>query len=156
LSRNISSIHVYGRARVILYEGRNFQGNSIDFNNDVVDLVRVRLSGLQTWNDRAGSLRVVSDNGYYSGGPLNSGPDYRRGRQYTQTGICVYENPNYNGRSECFDAGQSDTNLRNTGWGDRISSIRVFGNARAFLFTNAGFGGARMVIDRDVPDLRQF
>src|SRR5262249_45615789 len=41
LSRNISSIHVYGRARVILYEGRNFQGNAIDFNNDVVDLARV-------------------------------------------------------------------------------------------------------------------
>src|SRR5215471_12558179 len=59
LSRNISSIHVYGRARVTLFEGRNFQGNSIDFTSDVVDLARVSLSGSQSWNDRAGSLRVT-------------------------------------------------------------------------------------------------
>jgi hypothetical protein len=155
LNRNISSIHVYGRARVTLYEGRNFQGNSIQFTNDVTDLARVSMNGSSSWNDRAGSLRV-SGNGQGSG---YGNPGYRRDDNYGQygrngqSGICVYENSEYRGRSQCFDAGQSEVNLATMGWGDRISSIRVFGGARAFLYTNARFGGARLSVDRDMPDL---
>ena len=157
LNRNISSIHVYGRARVTLYEGRNFQGNSVEFNNDVTDLARVSMNGSNSWNDRAGSLRVSGNGQGYYGNPGNRRDDnYGNYGQYGrngQTGICVYENPNYSGRSQCFDAGQSEVNLATMGWGDRISSVRVFGGARALLFTNARFGGAELTVDRDIPDL---
>ena len=160
LSRNISSIHVYGRARVTLFEGRNFQGNSIDFTSDVVDLARVSLSGSQSWNDRAGSLRV-SGGGYGYGTyrdrdrDNNGWPDNRSARSSSQVGICVYDRSNYQGRSECFDAGESISNLARSNWGDRIASVRVYGGARAALYTNAGYGGARLVVDRDIPDMSQ-
>src|SRR5262249_25733508 len=159
LSRNISSIHVYGRARVTLFEGRNFQGNSIDFTSDVVDLARVSLSGSQSWNDRAGSLRVTSGGGYgygtYRDRDNDGWPDNGRTRPSGQVGICVYDRSNYQGRSECFDAGESISNLARSNWGDRIASVRVYGGARAELFTNAGYGGSRLIVDRDMPDLSQ-
>src|ERR1044071_426404 len=56
----VSSIRVGGRARVILYEDRNFRGNVVEFNSDVRDLGRVPMSGSRrAWNDRVGSLRVT-------------------------------------------------------------------------------------------------
>ena len=41
------------------------------------------------------------------------------------------------------------------GYGDDISSIRVFGNARVIVFDDRDFRGANAGFRRDIDDLRQ-
>jgi hypothetical protein len=66
----------------------------------------------------------------------------------------VFDEPNYRGRSQCWDAGEGETNLNRTnGWNDRIMSVRVFGRTRAEVYRDANFRGARLRIDNDIPDL---
>src|SRR5262245_50732042 len=45
----ISSIRVFGRARVTLYENTNFRGRSVEFWSDVYDLGQRSLSGSKSW-----------------------------------------------------------------------------------------------------------
>jgi hypothetical protein len=159
VSRNISSIRVYGRARVTVFENRNFSGNAKDFTADATDLVRVSMTDSKNWNDRISSLRVTADNVGNQNGRNNRRaedlPGRRRGQQRQNVNdVCVYENANYQGASQCFSSGEDVENLASfRGLGDRISSIRVYGQARLLLFQNAGFEGARLVVDRDIPDL---
>src|SRR5262245_21478861 len=56
---SISSIRVYGRARVVVFDNENFNGNAAEFANDVPDLALRSMNGSRTWNDRIESLRVV-------------------------------------------------------------------------------------------------
>lgn len=57
----ISSIRVYGRARVTVYEDQDFEGKSAEFSSDVRDLGLRSLSGSKSWSDHIQSLRVSSD-----------------------------------------------------------------------------------------------
>jgi len=167
----VSSIRVFGRARAVIYEDRDFRGNTSEFVRDVSDLARVPMPGSgRAWNDRVGSLRVIGDNGRYGsdrdrdrdrdrrsgdyGYPdYPNSPSYPSGRQNMQQGVCVYDRPNYNGRSQCWSSTTEMANLG--GWNDKIQSIRVFGNARVMAFRDSGFRGERVVIDRDVPNFNR-
>ena len=62
----ISSIRVYGRARLTVYDETNFRGHSDEFASDVPDLGKRSSGGGHTWNDRIQSLRV--DSGYGTSG----------------------------------------------------------------------------------------
>lgn len=170
-SRNFSSIRVYGNAMVTVYDGANFRGNAMDVTSEIRDLAQVLLEaggfgglgGRGTWNDRIDSFRVTSsnynrsrddryNNGRYDNGRYNNG---RFGR--TSGSVCVYEGANYTGRMECFDSGVDVSDLGRSGsWNDRISSIRLNGNARAVAYLDVGYGGERLVINQDIPDLRNF
>jgi hypothetical protein len=59
----ISSIRVFGRARVIVYDKTDFQGRMTDFVSNVSNLGMEGASGGLTWNDRIESLRVNLDFG---------------------------------------------------------------------------------------------
>ena len=65
MNDRISSLRVYGRAEVIVYKDRNFDGRSATFDGDVRDL------RLDIWNDRISSIQVRSGRG-------NRGNDYGR------------------------------------------------------------------------------
>lgn len=155
---NISSIRITGPVAVTVFDNKGFSGQSDTFTSDVPDLVLRNVSGNRSWNDRIESLRVTADNGYSrSNGPFsrNSGGVFGNS-QYPQRGVCVFDRAGYQGRMECFQAGDDVADLaRLSGWNDKVSSIRVFGNARVVAFENAQFGGERLVIDRDIPDLNQ-
>jgi len=154
----ISSIRIFGRANVVVYEERNFRGDSREFTSDTPDLAQISKSGDRSWNDRVGSMRVISDSGRYNGRDRDR--DYQDDERYGypsnnqqayRDSVCVYENPNYQGRSQCWQDGAELPNL--AGWSDRISSIRVTGNARAMVYRDIRFQGERQLIDRDVPYL---
>jgi len=162
-----SSIRIFGRARVMVYDQTDFQGRSAEFTSDVPDLKLRAASGGHTWNDRIESLRVGSD---YSSGTYGNNPpvvrrdgdedrdrDRDRSRDHEITdGICVYDRRDFHGRSECWGAGADLSNLATAGnWGDRISSIRVLGRAYAVAYRDVGFRGESIIIDRDIPDLAQ-
>ena len=71
-------------------------------------------------------------------------------------GICVYEQTNFRGRSACWRSGEEERNLsRREGLNDRVSSIRVFGRARADVYRDAGFNGGRLQVTRSITDLGQ-
>src|SRR5688572_32158616 len=67
--------------------------------------------------------------------------------------ICVYEDINYGGRSQCWNADEEVRNLSGTGWNDRVSSIRVFGRARVEVYRDADYRGQRLRLERDAADL---
>ena len=56
----ISSIRVFGRMQVAVFEDANFQGQRMIVEGDIDDLTRVG-GGRGDWNDRISSLRVGGD-----------------------------------------------------------------------------------------------
>lgn len=168
----ISSVRIFGSARVIVYDEREFSGASDEFDRDVADLSLRAMEGRRTWNDRIESFRVVGGRRGFGGGlgrergrdrdrdgdrdrDRDGDRDRDRDRDRdARSRVCVFEDPNYQGRSQCWDADEEERNLnRSTSLNDRISSIRVFGRARVDVYRDADFRGQRLRIDRDIPNL---
>lgn len=155
----ISSIRIFGRVRVIVYDLDEFMGTSDEFDTDVADLRLRSMEGRRNWNDRIDSFQVVAP-GRRRGGPFGGGNgrndrDDRddRDNRPSRDRVCVYEDVNYGGRSQCWNTDEEENNLAGRGWNDRISSVRVYGRARIDLFRDSGFRGGRVRIERDTPDL---
>jgi len=158
----ISSVRVYGRARVVVYDSTDFRGSQAEFSNDVPDL-GLRALGGRTWSDHIESFRVVDERGYNPPPPppvvSQPFPFPRGGGRDEQPirineGVCVYERPNFQGRGQCFAPGEDIRDLgRVRDLNNRISSIRVFGGARAIIFRDIQFRGENSMIDGDIPDL---
>jgi hypothetical protein len=156
----ISSIRVFGRARVTVYDDTEFRGKSAEFSSDVPDLGLRNLSGSKSWSDHIQSLRVGSDFGGGSNDSRNNRPSIfgrdQSSRQQLNEGVCVYDRPDYEGREQCWNVGMDLSDLARAGnWSDRISSIRVFGGAAVVLYRDINFNGESVTIDRDVPNLSQ-
>src|SRR5215813_10574464 len=107
LNHQPSSIRIYGRASVTVFDDSNFRGHSTVFSSSVPDLGQVRLES-KSWNDRIQSLQVTWDSGYFGrpGSAQQPYPAYPNQQPYPSQqiseGICVYERPNYEGRSQCW------------------------------------------------------
>jgi Peptidase inhibitor family I36 len=182
----ISSIRVFGDARLLAFADKNFQGVSLDVANDMSDLAQVKNPSpfiAATWNDKIESLRVTSrldvlgrkdeprevvrggdsrdrdyrgDDRDYRYDDRDYRYDDRRRFPDSRNVVCVYEEPEYRGRFECFQAGEEISDLgRRISWNDRISSLRVYGSARVTVYRNINFRGDRVTIDRDIADLRR-
>src|SRR5262245_1493471 len=152
----VSSMRIEGRAKVVAFANRNFRGPSDEFTSDVSDMARLGINGNRNWNDRIWSFEVVSDRGdgrygRYPGQYPDRYPDRDRYPTYPpvtnypgsniQEGICVFDRPNFEGRSQCW----SDTSVANLGdWSDRIASIRVIGSTHVTLWRDINFVGDRM------------
>ena len=78
----------------------------------------------------------------------------RWGREVTpRSGVCFYEDINFRGRYFCAPVG-AVTDYVPSGMNDRVSSIRVFGNAVATLFRDPNLRGQAKFVDYNVPDMR--
>lgn len=55
---NISSIQLFGRSQVVVFNDRDFRGGSRNLRNSVPDLRERRFRGGHTWNDRISSIIV--------------------------------------------------------------------------------------------------
>ena len=53
---NISSIQLFGKARVTVFNDREFRGGSQEFRNSIGDLRTQRFRDGHTWNDRISSV----------------------------------------------------------------------------------------------------
>jgi hypothetical protein len=79
----------------------------------------------------------------------------RWGREATpRSGVCFYEDINFNGRYFCSPVGAVTEGVP-SGMNDRISSIRVFGNAVATLYRDPNLRGQAKVVEYDIPDMRR-
>ena len=160
---SISSIRVYGRAMVTIYDNKNFEGASAQISSEVNDLGQLAAGGFAmrgNWNDRVESIRVTSPNYRAPEPPTVFGRNDRNDRRDDRFGrrepdsVCFYEDTNYRGRVECFDSGTDISDLgRSADWSDRISSVRVVGDGRAAVYLDVRYRGEHLVIDQDIPDL---
>lgn len=155
-NNSVSSIRIFGNAVITIYDNKNFSGQTVQISSDVKDLAQMRsggFGGLSIWNDRVESLRI-SQPGRKPDPRDDRNSGYRR--PDTENVICVYDEKNYRGNYDCFAPDQDTSDLgRHGGWSDRISSIRVFGNAHGTAFLDIKYRGEQVAIDRDIPDLRQ-
>ncbi len=76
------------------------------------------------------------------------------GGNWGRGGACFYKDRNFGGSFFCLRRGEQRESLGN--YGDDISSIRVFGRARAMIYDDRNFSGARQRVSGDVGDLRQY
>jgi Peptidase inhibitor family I36 len=160
-SGRTSSIRIYGRAVVMVWDETNFRGHTTMFTESVPDLGQVRLES-KSWSDRITSLRVSVETagvGRPSAPPPPPPPAPERDRypsQQPREGVCVYERPNYEGRSQCWSGNENLSNLARMGnWNNRIASIRVFGRTSVVVYNDVGYRGSSMIVDRDMPNLAQ-
>jgi hypothetical protein len=149
---DISSIRVYGHARAMLYQDRDFRGHTMDFTTDIADLKRVS----KTWHDHVGSLRVTTDKASDREAVYDRERSNSRNKPSSdplREGVCVYDRPNFEGHSQCWPSGSSVSDLKSDNWNGKIQSIRVFGDARLAAYRGSNFRGDRIVIDHDVSNL---
>jgi hypothetical protein len=86
---------------------------------------------------------------------VNSASAQRWGRENTpRAGACFYEDINFSGRYFCTAAGADAAEVPN-GVNDRISSVRIFGNAEVTVYRDPSFRGQAKVFNSDVTDLRR-
>jgi hypothetical protein len=154
-NNEISSIRIFGRARVVVWDQEEFMGATDEFDMDVPDLRLRAMEGRRNWNDRIDSFQVMSFNrrGRGFGNVGRNDRDDDRDNRPARDRICVYEDINYGGRSQCWNADEEERNLSGTGWNDRISSIRIYGRARVEVYRDADYRGQRLRIERDSADL---
>ena len=74
------------------------------------------------------------------------------GGNWGRGGACFYTDRNFQGNYFCMRRGESRDSLG--GYGDDISSVRVFGGARVVVFDDRDFRGANQTFGNDVGDLR--
>ena len=55
---HISSVQLFGGARVVVFNDRNFSGGSQEFKRPIGDLRNAKFRGGHTWNDRISSVIV--------------------------------------------------------------------------------------------------
>ena len=75
------------------------------------------------------------------------------GGKWERGGACFYNNSNFGGDFFCMRRGEQNNSLVG-GYGDQISSIRVFGGARVIIYDDRDFRGPRLMLKRDASDLR--
>lgn len=129
----ISSIRIFGRAQVIVYDQESFNSAGRTITGDVSDL--------GNWNTRIAAIRVQSDN-----------MGYRNSRNDLQNGVCFYMDPNYRGEKFCVDGNENQQNLDQR-YNDKISSIRIFGRAEVTVYVDRDFNGSRQAFRQDAPNL---
>ncbi len=131
---SLSSIRVSPGCRVWIYRDANFEGRSVALDRDERELGRTAIG-----NDQASSLQVNcrgGDAGYPGGGG------------YERSGVTLYADSEFRGRSVTLD--RDESYLGNTAIGnDSVSSIRVPRGCRARLFADSEFRGRSIELDRD-------
>jgi hypothetical protein len=138
----ISSIRIFGRAEVTVFADEGFGAARRTFNRDVPNLHDLG------FNDLITSFQV-------SGGARGGGFGNERRGIELRNGACFYTDEDFRGESFCLNSGDRDRNV-GAHFNDRISSIRLFGRARVYIFSDENYGGNRREINRDAPHLRFF
>ena len=142
----ISSIRIFGRAEVIVYDDESFNGSR--------QTVSRNMPKLDAWSDRITSIQVTSgrqSGGQYGGQSQGQYEGWGSGNKPSD-GVCFYRDENYRGENFCVSSNESVRNIGDR-YNDSISSIRVFGRAEVTVYDNESFNGSRQTISRDVPNL---
>ena len=136
----ISSVRVFGRTEVTIYQGRDFEGPSFRVRNDVANLQKYQVQPGHSWNDRVSSVEVAS---------LRDAGDWDR------DGACFFKDENFRGDKFCVQKGDRMQQVP-PGFSDRISSVRIYGRSTAIVYQDSGFRGPSLEIRDDVGNLQSY
>jgi hypothetical protein len=104
------------------------------------------------WVDRSckAEFRILI---YRGRGPVwwNSGG---HGPADFREGACFFSDANFGGEYFCMKRGESYDTLP-PGFNDRISSVQLYGRARATVFNDSGFRGIRLGLDKSIDNLKR-
>ena len=85
---------------------------------------------------------------------LSAAPQFGRDRgREAQDRVCVFKDIHYVGVEQCFNAGDSVSNLQSLN--GQISSIRIYGRATVTVYDDPDFRGHSAVFTSSMPDLGQ-
>jgi Peptidase inhibitor family I36/Domain of unknown function (DUF4214) len=89
------------------------------------------------------------------GAPSMAAAQYNWGHGSEPTsGVCFYKDPDFSGDYFCARDGESEKDMPKS-MNDKISSLRIFGNASVTVFQDSKFEGRTSKFDYDVPDLKR-
>jgi hypothetical protein len=136
----ISSIRIYGRTEITVYQNRDFGEPSLRLRDDVANLQTYQISPGHSWNDRISSIEVASlrDNGGWD-----------------RDGACFFKDADFRGDKFCVQKGDRMAQVP-SGFGDRISSVRLFGRVTVTVYQDANFGGHTLRLQDDVANLQSY
>ncbi len=180
-SDRISSVRIFGRSEVTVYQDRGFGGASLRLRDDVANLQSYQVSPGHSWNDRISSIDVGGggrgwdrdrdrdhdwdrdrDRDHDWDHDRDRDHDWDRDRDRDQDrdrarrgGACFYKEANFQGERFCVDKGERVDNVP-PGFGDRISSIRIFGRTEVTLYQDTNFGGHSLRLRNDVNNLQGY
>jgi hypothetical protein len=137
---HISSVRLFGRTEVTVYQGRDFQEPSLRLREDVANLQKFQIQPGHSWNDRVSSIEVVS---------------IRDAGDWDREGACFFKDENFRGEKFCVEKGDRVPQVPQ-GFSDRISSVRIYGRATAIVYQDASFRGRSLEIRDDVTNLQSF
>lgn len=149
----IYSVQLFGRVEAIVFNDRGFAGVATRIDNSIPNLrgLRVPDDPSKNWAGRISSVQVnFRRDSFRPGRP----PQWGHGQQ-PRSGACFYRGGGFQGDYFCMSTGESYDFLP-PGFNDSISSIRIFGGAAVAAYNDRGFGGIRINLDRDIPDLGRF
>jgi Beta/Gamma crystallin len=136
----ISSVRIFGRTEVTLYQGRDFEGPSFRLREDVANLQKYQVQPGHSWNDRVSSMEVVS---------------LRDPGDWDHEGACFFKDENFRGEKFCVEKGDRVPQVP-PGFSDRISSVRIYGRATAIVYQDASFRGPSLELREDVVNLQSY
>jgi hypothetical protein len=119
-----------------------------------------------SWNERISSLDVAGghDRDWDHGRDRDRDRDWDwdrdRDRDHDwdhdrRSGACFYKGFNFQGERFCVDKGDRVTSVP-PGFGDRISSIRIFGRSEVTLYQDSNFAGHSLRLRDDVTNLQSY
>ncbi len=171
LNDAVSSIKLYGDARIRFYEHAGFGGRSVLVQDDVerlgprlddqfssMQFVAENHRNYEYWDDDEMRRRPGPAAGYWRrrgqddlGAPLSPRWQRQGGADRGAAGVCVYEHWDYKGWERCFSEGHP--NFRELDIDNLVSSIRVVGDVKAHLFEHHDFQGYKRVFTKSDPRL---
>ena len=131
----ISSLKILGNTEIEVFENINYLGKKQVFSQDIADL-----RGTYIGNDTISSLNVKS-------------PTQGCVAPVTTSGVTVFENINYKGKSETYYGNVSDLRKMIIG-NDKISSMKVLGDTAIQVFEHINYLGRNQIFTSDIADLR--
>lgn len=133
----ISSIEVVGGATAIIYEHKNFNGESARVNRSVADMVRFDGGfGGGNWNDRVSSIKVFGGHGH------GHGDDYEE----DESVACVFYEESRR-HSPSFKAMMGKHGRIERSWNDRVQVVWLRRGYILTLYEHADFRGEEVVLE---------
>jgi hypothetical protein len=140
----ISSIQIPRGEQWQFCQDANYGGSCQTLQGSIADLRNIN------WNDRISSIRRVRGGGYgnrsYDPGSVGTSGNYRG------SGIAVFTNPNFGGRSASFNGDVAD--LRQYNMNDQITSIEIPNGETWEICQDVNFGNQCTTVSGNIADLR--
>ncbi len=162
----ISSVRIFGRTEITVYQNRDFREPSLRLHEDVANLQSYQVSPGHSWNDRISSIEVSrgheggwgQDSGGHEGGWGHDGQGHDgqgRDQEWDRDGACFFKEAEFRGEKFCVPRGERMAQVP-PGFGDRISSVHLYGRVTVTLYQDSNFGGSNLRLQQDVQNLQSY